>query len=98
KDWAFISVEDGTDNLNGSTSSWLPYRSEIVAMNVLTGEIRRIVHHRSRGVLVNYIHQPRLSVSWGGEFVAWASNFDQDGVVDIFTTPGVTSNGPSAPT
>ena len=50
--------------------------------------------------MATYINQPRLSISWGGEFVAFASNFNQSGVVDIFAIPfsGVTSTAPSAPT
>ncbi len=96
RDWAFMSVEDITDDFNVAVNSWLPYRSEIVGLNVVTGEIRRLVHHRSRSVELDYFYQPRLSTSWGGEVVGWASNFNHAGEVDIFITP--IQSGPGAPT
>jgi len=99
RDWGFFAIEDFSvnDAFNGPVSPWLPYKSEIIAANVLTGEIRRLAHHRSRSLPADYSYQPRLSVSWGAEFVGWASNFNQTGVVDIFATP-FANGAPSTPT
>ncbi len=46
--------------------------------NVLTGEVRRLAHHRSRSVGDSYYFAPRLSASWDGRHVAWSSNFGVD--------------------
>lgn len=55
-------------------------------MNVLTGEVRRLAHHRSRGLSSSYFAQPRVSATWDGRIVAWASNFgyDDTGYADIY--------------
>lgn len=87
RDWAFCSTEDVTDRFNGGVTPWLPYKSEIVGVNVLTGEVRRLVQHRSRSVDGDYGNQPRVSSSWGGELVGFASNFNQRGVIDTFAIP-----------
>jgi hypothetical protein len=40
-------------------------------------EIRRLAHHRSRDPIDdNYYYQPRVSASWDGTRIAWASNFN----------------------
>ncbi|HUF92412.1 MAG TPA: Ig-like domain-containing protein, partial [Candidatus Limnocylindria bacterium] len=52
----------------------------IVMANVLTGEVRRLAHHRSRGISGgSYYYQPRVSAGWDGTRVAWASNFGYNG-------------------
>jgi hypothetical protein len=84
RDWAFYAVEDTNDVFNGGVSPWFLYRSEIVAMNVVTGEVRRLAHHRSRSIGNNYYYSPRVSASWTGKWVGWASNFNQSGVADIY--------------
>jgi hypothetical protein len=91
RDWAFISTEcDGgcPDNFNSvpTASTWLAYQQEIVAVNVLTLEVKRLAHHRSRSLPNDYAYQPRLTASWGGEYVCWASNFNvsSPGGVDIY--------------
>jgi len=98
-DWAFVSTEDGTDTFGGGTADgsgdvtpWHPYRQEIVAINVLTGEVRRLAHHRSRSVDDDtYFSMPRVSTSWRGNVVGFASNFDQSGngapLVDVYAIP-----------
>ncbi|MFH0920510.1 MAG: T9SS type A sorting domain-containing protein [Fibrobacterota bacterium] len=99
KDWVFIASEDGSDTFNGGTADvdgnvtpWFSYRQEIIGFNVLSGEIRRLAHHRSRSVNANYYYTQRLSASWEGEYVAFASNFNQPGVVDEYAIPfGATS-------
>jgi len=87
QDWAFVSTEDGTDTLNGSVRSWHAFRQEIFAINVITGEIRRLAHHRSRADSGDYFSQPRVSASWRGRYVGFASNFNQSRVNDIYVIP-----------
>jgi hypothetical protein len=75
QDWAYVSVESRDDLLGAAVSDWRPYKQEIVMANVLTGEVRRLAHHRSRSTDVSYYYQPRVSVSWDGTRIAWVSNF-----------------------
>lgn len=85
QDWAFVSMEfKAGDTFNATPSGWPPYRQEIVGVNILTGEVRRLAHHRSRSLNDDYGYQPRVSCSWGGEVVGWASNFNQAGGSDIY--------------
>jgi hypothetical protein len=106
RDWAFYSTEDATDIYNsgivdailGTISPWHAYRQEIIAFDVLTGEIRRLAHHRSRSVDADYNNQPRVSTSWGGKYVGWASNFDQRGVIDIYAVQFNATKTPPSPT
>ena len=85
RNWVFVSIESLDDDFGLAVdSSWWnrPYTQEIIMTNVVTGEIRRLAHHRSRGVDDNYRHQPRVSAGWGDcstakTAVAWASNFGQ---------------------
>src|SRR5438309_1054384 len=93
-DWAFFTTEDSNDGFNGGVSPWFPYRQEVIGLNVMTGEVRRLAHHRSRSLGANYFYQPRVSVSWSGKFVGWASNFNQSGVANIYAVPFA---GPSSP-
>ena len=93
RDWAFVATEDTTDTFdsgevdaNGKITPWHAFRQEIIAVNVLTGETRRLAHHRSRSIL-DYYNQPRLSSSWDGGVVGFASNFNKPGIVDIFLLP-----------
>ncbi len=86
KDWVFISTEDVGDTFNSTTTNWTAYEQEIIAINVLSGEVRRLAHHRSRSISADYYNTPRLTVSWGGENVAWNSNFNQSGLIDVFVT------------
>lgn len=78
RDWAFIDTETS----NNITAA---YQGEIIGFNVLTGETRRLAHHRSKISTGDYYTQPRISVSWGGEFVGWATNFQgtKADVVDL---------------
>ena len=94
QDWAFLATEDGTDTFhsgrvdaNGNVTPWTGYRQEIIAINVLTGEVGRLAHHRSRSILQDYFASPRLSASWGGKVVGFASNFNRNGVNDIYMIP-----------
>jgi hypothetical protein len=100
-DWAFLSTEDATDIFNSGTDDgtgrigpWHAYRQEIIAINVTTLEVRRLAHHRSRSVGTDYYSAPRVSASWSGKVVAFASNFNRPGggtpLVDIYAIPWVT--------
>jgi hypothetical protein len=79
QDWAFGSVESSDDDVNSSISSWRAFKQEIVMMNVMTGEVRRLAHHRSRGLGSSYYAQPRVNAAWDGSVVAWTSNFGYGG-------------------
>ena len=80
-DWAFVSVESGDDTFTAGVSGWRVYKQEIVMVNVVTGEVRRLAHHRSRGLAAgSYYYQPRVNASWDGTRVAWASNMGYEGV------------------
>ncbi len=99
QDWAFISVESNDDPFTGGVSGWRPYKQEIVMANVLTGELRRLAHHRSRGILGSYFYQPRVSVSWDGTRVGWASNFGYAGpdYGDIYAIELASAGSPPPP-
>jgi len=98
KDWMFMSTEDTSDAFNGPVSPWRVYRQEIIAINVMTGEIRRLAHHRSRGQGADYYYQNRISASWGGEMIGWASNFNQSGVVDVYAVQFSVTSDTTPPT
>jgi hypothetical protein len=90
-DWAFLGTYDGGDQFNGPTTPWWPYRQEIIALNTVTFEVRRLAHHRSRSPFSDYYSTPRVSASWTGNVVGFASNFNQSGggtpVVDVYAVP-----------
>src|SRR5207245_1673194 len=46
----------------------------IVMVNVLTGAVQRLAHHRSRQADL-YCRQPRVSANWDGTKVMFASNY-----------------------
>jgi hypothetical protein len=97
RDWVFVSVESGDDTFGSGVSSWRPFMQEIVMANVVTGEIRRLAHHRSRSPQANYYYTPRVSASWDGSVVTWASNmgYGANGYADIYAAriEGATSGG-----
>jgi hypothetical protein len=86
RDWMFITVESGDDGFTSTTANWRPFKQEIVMANVLTGELRRLAHHRSRGLSESYYYQPRVSASWDGNVVLWTSNmgYSSDGYADLY--------------
>jgi hypothetical protein len=103
QDWVFASVESADDGFSSSMSGWRAFKQEILMMNALTGEVRRLAHHRSRECS-NYYAQPRVSSTWDGSIVAWTSNFGYSGsgYADLFalsvaggggTTSGGTTSG-----
>ena len=75
-DWMFISTEDSGDTFDGGITGWKAHEQEIIAVNLVTLEKRRIAHHRSRSEAVHYNNNPRVSCSWDGSCVIWTSNFN----------------------
>jgi len=102
-DWVFMATESVIDSFDSSTANWTAYRQEILAVNVVTLHIKRLAHHRSRGITVDYQTMPRVSTSWDGSLVMWASNFDSSapkGYADLYAIPSPlgASSSPAAPT
>ena len=101
RDWFFFDIESGDDTFS-SPGAWRPYKQEIVMANVLTGEVRRLAHHRSRSPLANYFYTPRVSASWDGTLVSWVSNFgySAEGYADLYSirNPGGASASPAPST
>jgi len=83
QDWAFFATEFfNGDAYNSAPSPWARYRQEILAVNVVTGTVRRLAHHRSRGITdARYWRMPRTSCAWDGSVVIWASNMNQNSSV-----------------
>lgn len=82
RDWAWWSSENVTDVFDRDPAlGWSKYRQEIIACNVVTGEVRRYAHHRSRSNS-SYYAQPRVCASWDGSRIIWPSNFNDNGTVD----------------
>jgi hypothetical protein len=106
QNWCFISPEYSGDTFDSNpTGAWSNYRQEILAVNVLTLEVRRLAHHRSRSTGTNYFYYPRACASWNGNVVAWASNFNYNNVVgyaDLYAIRSPLgasdSTAPTAPT
>ncbi len=108
RDWVLCNAElNGgptlaDDNFSAADpiATWTPLEQEIYMINVLTGEIRRLAHHRSRQVNLAYGYQPRVCVSWDGSRVAWASNMgyrsSPDGYNDIWSLD-LGATGPPPP-
>jgi hypothetical protein len=86
QNWAFVATErvSPVDDFDAvpTAGNWYPFTQEIIAVNVLTGALRRLAHHRSRGNTdVDYQTQPRNSCSVLGDAVMWASNMNISGTV-----------------
>jgi hypothetical protein len=93
QDWVYVSVESTDATLAAGVSTWRPYKQEIVMADVLTGEVRRLAHHRSWDITASYYYQPRVSASWDGTRIAWLSNFgheapDYADIYSILVAPG----------
>jgi hypothetical protein len=90
KDWCFLSIESADDTF-ASQGTWRPYKQEIIAVQVVPPfAVRRLAHHRSRSIDCpsctngGYSHQPRVSASWDGRRIAFASNFGHDASPDEY--------------
>lgn len=86
QDWCFLDTEalnttttPPADLFDGSVTGWLTYEQEIIAVNVITLEVRRLAHHRSRSVNNNYDYQPKVSCSWDGGCIMFLSNYNYQG-------------------
>jgi hypothetical protein len=89
-DWCYLSVESADDTF-ASQGTWRPYKQEIVALQVVPPfAVRRLAHHRSRSIDCpactngGYFRQPRVSASWDGARVAFASDFGYDAATDEY--------------
>ncbi|MEK7390061.1 MAG: hypothetical protein AAB036_10220 [Elusimicrobiota bacterium] len=79
RDWCLIDTES-IDDTSTSQGTWRPFKSEIFMANVLTGEVRRLAHHRSRNVPSLYCSDPRINVNWDGTQAVFMSNYGATGV------------------
>ncbi len=96
QDWALCSsgIEAGPTAVHDDftapdpVATWGKMQNEIYMVNVLTGELGRLAHTRTRQVMTNYNYFPRVCVSWDGTRAAWASNMgyrsSPDGYADIW--------------
>lgn len=93
RDWVFCSSDMESvpaDSFAGTdpVATWGKMQSEIFMINILTGDLRRLAHTRSRQAEV-YYYQPRVCASWDGSKVAWASNMGYEsspaGYADIWS-------------
>jgi hypothetical protein len=98
QDWAYISFNSGDDEPAGApASNWRPYKSEVLMVNVLTGEKRRLTHHRSQDTTLDYRRTTRVSASWDGERAAWASSFNIGSPADYADKYAVDLTGTQGP-
>lgn len=88
KDWVVLDFEMDADTYDSSTAGWRKYQGEIVAVNVLTFEQRRLCHHRSRSTAI-YDNEPRVSTSWDGSLILFASNFNDNDAVGYIDFWGI---------
>ena len=88
QNWVFFDSETLTDDFNLVPTDWQAYEQEIIAINVITSEVRRYAHHRSRGISnLNYYAQPRISCAWDGSIILWTSNYNTSsptGYADLY--------------
>lgn len=74
-DWMVAATEDSTDDCNDSVSGWVVHKQELIAVNVVTLERRRLAHHRSRPG-TNYQNAPRPSFTPSGTLITFMSNMN----------------------
>lgn len=77
-DWMFYScMSYPGDAFDSAVPTWRAFKDEVLAVNVLTGELKRICHHRTRALdVAGYYSQPRVSCSANGNFIVFASNMN----------------------
>lgn len=73
QDWCYANIADPSDTI-GSNGTWYAYRQELFVVNMVTLEMRRIMHHRARPN-AGYCRQVRPSASWDGTKVMFTSPF-----------------------
>lgn len=83
KDWVFFDTEYfGGDTFGSAPTGWTAYRQEVMAINVVTLEVRRLCHHRSRSINSSYYYQPHVSSSWDGRLLLFMSNMNDSTPAD----------------
>lgn len=101
RDWFCFNSENADDT--GDPTPWSPwqaYKAEILLVNVKTGDLRRLAHHRSRNPLSDYSRQPKACLSIDGSLVIFNSNMGSasGNYVDAYTvTTGFAPGPPAAP-
>jgi hypothetical protein len=99
KDWVFLDTENlNGDPFNGGVTGWTAWKQEIIAMNIVTGEVRRLAHHRSRNLSSSYYAQPHISSSWDGSIIVWQSNMGVSSPKDYVDTYAIGFNPTGSPT
>ena len=96
RDWMAVDLESNASG-NGDLGLWEPFHQEVFMVNVLTGAVRRLAHHRSQNATAQYTWMPRISANWDGTKIAFLSNhgFLQNGYADLWTVDtGTTTNNP----
>jgi hypothetical protein len=88
--------KDAFNDVPGVNNTWnIPFKQEIFAINILTLEIKRFCHHRSRAL--QSTHEPRPSAAWNGGVILLASNMNDSsptnyadvyGIIDPFASEG----------
>lgn len=106
QNYVFVStIYNGFDNFNSTPNAgnWVPYANEIMAVNVVTHDVLRFAHHRSRGLegSTGYDSQPRVTTSWTGNVILWASNYNISDsgtpVIDAYMIQDPLGGGSSPP-
>lgn len=83
KDWIFFDSECFVEDTFGSAPTpWRAFKQEIMAINVVTLEVRRLAHHRSRSLAASYYYQPHVSSSWDGHKLLFMSNMNDSTPAD----------------
>ncbi|HWJ39480.1 MAG TPA: hypothetical protein VNT29_00025, partial [Candidatus Limnocylindrales bacterium] len=70
---AFVETYD-TANFRFDESNWKPYVNELMMIDLATGVVTRLAHHRSRAT-DTYNYMPKLTCSRDGSLLAFGSNF-----------------------
>ncbi len=112
RDWFVMSNMSSYDSTWSAYHSatpwnnWFAMREEIFMVNVKTGELRRLAHHRSRGWDLDYYFYPKVNLSTDGSLVAFTSNMGRaadpitgsttlNGYCDIYTVTTGLNNAPA---
>jgi hypothetical protein len=76
RDWACWCVNWAGNDLKERAPwrDWSAFKDEILLINIKTGDLRRLCHHRSRNTKANYWWEPKASLSSDGRYVIFSSN------------------------
>lgn len=80
-------------------NSWNAFKNEVLLINVLTGDVRRLAHHRSRVLNWDYLAQPHGGISPDGQYVIFDSNMGRTAgsYKDVYFVTTGTPSPPSPP-